>query len=91
VDFPFIAKEVIEVILALTMPIGILYLIRERIKREVGISPNYIKFGGAILIVPLFGILAIERIFEPATIAALLGSITGYLIGTSTVSAEKRD
>ncbi len=84
-----IARITIEILFALTMPIGLICLFTERVKNKKGVGPNYIRIGGAILIVPLFGILALEKVLEPAVLAALLGSMAGYLLGTGSDKDEK--
>jgi len=65
----------------------ILYGLRsvfERLKaKEQGFGPNSLKAIGVILFVPTLLILAVVTEFKTETLAALLGTVAGYVLSNS--------
>jgi hypothetical protein len=73
-------KDVIEIILALTVPIGLWALMWYRAKMEMGLGVRVIQFAGVIFGFPLIVILGLEKILDGQTLAALFGALFGYLL-----------
>lgn len=72
------AKDWIELVAVLTMPICIISLLAYRYKAEKGLSVRALQFLALGLITPLILILALEGILEKGAAGALLGSLLGY-------------
>jgi hypothetical protein len=70
----------IELVFALLMLVGIVFIAVHRIRTKKGIGARTIQFAAVILIVPGIFILALERVLPSETVAALLGALTGYLL-----------
>jgi hypothetical protein len=72
--------EIIEIILALTVPVGLWALMWYRAKVDMGLGVRVIQFAGVIFGVPLIVVLGLERILDGQTLAALFGALFGYLL-----------
>ncbi|MDI6763520.1 MAG: hypothetical protein QME83_10890 [Thermodesulfobacteriota bacterium] len=58
-----------------------IYLIFDRLKaKDQGFGPNSLKAIGVVLFVPSLVILAIVTDFKTETLAALLGTVAGYVL-----------
>jgi hypothetical protein len=56
-----------------------------------GIGPRTIQLGGAIMIVPIVLILALEKTFEASALGVVIGAVIGYLLsGVSETIAAAR-
>jgi len=66
--------------LVIFMFVGLLAIYIERIHQGKGIGARTIQMVGVVLVLPLIGILAINKILEHQTTATLLGALTGYLL-----------
>ncbi len=67
----------------ITMLIG-LYFVFDRMKaKEQGFGPSSLKAIGIVLFVPSLVILAASADFNSETLAALLGTVAGYVLSTS--------
>ncbi len=73
-------KDAIEIILALTLPIGLWAFMWYRTKMEMGLGVRAIQFSGVIFGCPLIVILGLEGILDGQTLAALFGALFGYLL-----------
>jgi len=68
---------------ALVMLYG-LNIVYKRIKaKDQGFGPNSLKAIGVVLFIPTILILAILTKFETETLAALLGTVAGYVLSNS--------
>ncbi|HBP0834739.1 hypothetical protein ACIUZJ_15480 [Pseudomonas aeruginosa] len=68
---------------ALVMLYG-LNIVYKRIKaKDQGFGPNTLKAIGVILFIPTILILAILTKFQTETLAALLGTVAGYVLSNS--------
>jgi len=68
---------------ALVMVIG-LWLVFARLKeKEQGFGPNSLKALGIVLFIPTLIILAVVVNFNLETLAALLGTVAGYVLSNS--------
>jgi hypothetical protein len=74
------ARSWTEITLAATMPVGILGMLWNRHATKKSLSARSIQFLGLVLLVPLIGILSIEKILEGAIVGTLIGGLTGYLL-----------
>ncbi len=70
----------VELLLALTIPVGVGGVMWHRIAGGKGLSARSIQFVAVVMLVPAIVILAMEKILEAATIGTLIGSLTGYLL-----------
>ena len=77
-DLNLDVKGIVELTAAGTILIGVIGSLVYAVKR--GIGPRTIQFAGAITLVPLVLILALEKILEPATLGTVIGAIIGYLL-----------
>ena len=73
------AKFWVEVIAALTIPISFVSIIIYRMKRDSGAGYRVIQLLALGSVLPAVLILALERLIETGTIAALLGTMIGYV------------
>jgi uncharacterized membrane protein len=61
-----------------------IHLIFDRLKaKDQGFGPNSLKAIGVVLFVPSLVILAIVTDFKTETLAALLGTVAGYVLSNS--------
>ena len=61
-----------------------LNMISKRIKAKgQGFGPNTLKAIGVVLFIPTILILAVLTQFQPETLAALLGTVAGYVLSNS--------
>ncbi len=66
-----------------------LYRVFERLKeKQQGFGPNSLKAIGVVLFVPTLLILAIVTDFKTETLAALLGTVAGYVLSNSKNNEE---
>lgn len=73
-------KEIIELIAASTMVIGLIAVMWHRIQTEMGLGARTTQFIAVVFIIPVILILALEGALEPQTTATLIGAMTGYLL-----------
>ncbi len=73
------AKFWVEIAASISIPIGIVSVIWNRISTQKGLSVRSIQFLALCTIIPLILILGLEGILEGGTIGALLGALVGYL------------
>jgi hypothetical protein len=71
-------KGAIELIAAATTAIGAIGSLIYAGKR--GIGPGTIKLAGAVMIVPVVLILALEKTLEPATLGTVIGAVLGFVL-----------
>ncbi|RYY77231.1 MAG: hypothetical protein EOO52_07065 [Gammaproteobacteria bacterium] len=61
-----------------------LNIIYKRVKaKNQGFGPNTLKAIGVVLFIPTILILALLTKFQPETLAALLGTVAGYVLSNS--------
>ena len=73
--------QIISVLGALATMLYGLYIIYDRIKaKNQGFGPATLKAIGIVLLIPTIVILAIVASFQPETLAALLGTVAGYVL-----------
>ncbi len=59
-------------------------IVYKRMKaKEQGFGPNSLKAMGVTLFIPAILILAVTTDFQSETLAALLGTVAGYVLSTS--------
>jgi len=81
-------KGAIELIAAITAFIGAAGSLIYAAKR--GIGPRTIQLAGALMIVPVVLILALEKTLEPATLGTVIGAVIGYLLSGVSESVVMR-
>jgi hypothetical protein len=69
----------IELICAVTVPVGLLAIIINRIWLRKSLTVRTIQLVSLIVVLPLMTILSLEKILDGSAIAALLGALVGYL------------
>jgi len=82
-------RGIVELTAAAAIPIGVIGSIGYAVMR--GIGARTIQFAGAIMLVPIILILALEKTLEPATLGTVIGAVIGYLlsgIGEAFVSSR---
>jgi len=76
--------HVVAVIGALLCMIYGLNIVYKRLKaKNQGFGPNSLKAIGVVLFVPTLLILAVVTEFQTETLAALLGTVAGYVLSNS--------
>ncbi|OBT11116.1 hypothetical protein A9267_00225 [Shewanella sp. UCD-FRSSP16_17] len=61
-----------------------LYIINQRITaKNQGFGPNTLKIVGVVLFIPTILILALVTSFQSETLAALLGTVAGYVLSNN--------
>ncbi|MCE2030181.1 hypothetical protein [Sessilibacter corallicola] len=74
----------VAVIGALLVMIYGLNIIYKRLKaKKQGFGPNSLKAIGVVLFLPILLILAVLTDFQTETLAALLGTVAGYVLSNS--------
>lgn len=89
----FWVRVAIEAVACLLMLGGIAGILLERSRSERGIGVRVIQLATVLLVLPVILILALERILETQTTAALLGAVVGYVlsgIGKDEASRPKK-
>jgi len=72
---------VVGAILVMLYGINVIY---KRIKsKNQGFGPNTVKAIGVVLFIPTILIMAVITQFQPETLAALLGTVAGYVLSNS--------
>jgi hypothetical protein len=71
-------KGAIELAAAATTALGALGSLIYAGKR--GIGPGTIKLAGAVMIIPIVLILALEKTLEPATLGTVIGAVLGFVL-----------
>ena len=70
-------KGAIELIAALTVffgAMGAMFFVRG------GVGPRIVQLAGAVMILPIVLILALEKTLEPAVLGVVIGAVIGYLL-----------
>lgn len=76
--------NVIAVIGAVLVMLYGMNMVYKRIKsKNQGFGPNTLKAIGVVLFIPTIIILAVVTKFQPETLAALLGTVAGYVLSHS--------
>jgi len=65
---------------SLVMVIGICLIFKRLKEKNQGLGPNSLRAIGTVLFIPTLLILAISSTFETETLAALLGTVAGYVL-----------
>jgi hypothetical protein len=71
-------KGAIELTAAATTAVGAIGSLIYAAKR--GIGPGTIKLAGAVMIIPIVLILALEKTLEPATLGTVIGAVLGFVL-----------
>lgn len=81
--------QVIAVIGAVLAMLYGLNMVYKRIKaKKQGFGPSTLKAIGVVLFIPTLLILAIVTNFQPETLAALLGTVAGYVLSSGKSEEE---
>lgn len=82
-------RGLVELAAVAAMLIGLLGAIIIGLKS--GLGPRIIQFAGAVMLVPVVLILALEKVLEPAALGTVIGAVIGYLLsGVSEMIAAPR-
>ena len=73
-------RQLIELIAASIMIVGVFGVFYDRIKHKKGIGVRVIQFLAVVFVVPAILILALERVLSTESTATLLGTIIGYVL-----------
>ncbi|WP_340314422.1 hypothetical protein [Rhizorhabdus argentea] len=73
------AREWVELIVAGTIPLAVISMVLNRILSGKGLGVRAIQFLAVATFVPAVIILALEKIIDGSTVAALVGAFVGYL------------
>ncbi len=85
-------KEIIELVAASVMPLGIFGMFHNRYYLKRGIGKRTIQFAAVTLVIPSILILAMEGILNAEVVATLLGTIVGYtLSGLADEDAKEKN
>ena len=85
----FTIKSIVEIIAIIIMGGGLLGVFIERNKIGKGIGVRVIQFLAIIFVIPTILILALEKVIDNSTIAALIGAIVGYIL--SGIGSDEND
>ena len=78
--------------LTVFMFLGLIAVYGERTYRKKGIGARTIQMTGIVMLVPLVGILSLQKVLEPQTTATLIGAFIGYLLsGIGSNDSSKSD
>ncbi|EGQ9707347.1 hypothetical protein D6A02_24485 [Vibrio parahaemolyticus] len=67
----------------LSMIIGVFWVFHTLKLREQGFGPNSLKALGIVLFIPSLVLLALLTDFKTETLAALLGTVAGYVLSNT--------
>ncbi|MBO2984105.1 hypothetical protein [Burkholderia pseudomallei] len=73
-------KGYVELIAALTIPLGFGAVMAHRFATKRAIGARVIQLVAVVMLVPVILILALEKILDGATLGTLIGGIVGYLL-----------
>jgi len=79
VDLAAWAAFSVQLILAASVPIGIVAITVHRIMTGKGIGLRALQFLGVGVLVPLAAVLGLQGVLEPSALAAIFGGVVGYL------------
>jgi len=83
-------RDIVELLVAGTMPIGLAAIMWQRISTKTGIGVRVIQFVGVVLGLPAIILLGFEKVLEGQTVAALIAGVLGYLLsGISQYDSER--
>ena len=77
--------------MVIVMVLGMLLLFRRLKALNQGFSPNSLKSLGVILFLPSLVLLAVLTDFKTETLAALFGTVAGYVLSNTENKSEKSD
>ena len=63
--------------------VGLGYIFQRLKEKEQGFGPNSLRAIGIVIFVPTLLILAVVTEFQTETLAALLGTVAGYVLSNS--------
>ncbi len=73
-------REIVEIIVAALMPLGLVAIMWHRIATGMGLGVRVIQLLGVVLGLPAIVVLGLENVLEGQTVAALIAGILGYLL-----------
>ncbi len=73
-------REWVEIIAAITGPLGVVGLLFHRVYGGYGIGARAIQFAVAVLLIPAILILGLEKVLDGATLGTLIAGIVGYVL-----------
>ena len=74
------------------MFLALIAVYAERLVSNRGIGARTIQITGVLLVIPLIGLLALQKVLEPQTTATLIGALTGYLLsGVGSFEPTKKE
>jgi hypothetical protein len=75
---------------ALTMIIGVLLVFARLKAKQVGFGPNSLKSLGLVLFIPTLLMISVATNFQTETLAALLGTVAGYVLSLRMSATARR-
>lgn len=72
--------EIVQVVLAATMPVVVVGVIIERLVSGRGMGARMIQFLAVGLLIPATAILSLQKMIDGGATAAIIGSMIGYLL-----------
>jgi hypothetical protein len=83
--------DILQIVLAGTIPTAVLGVIATRLLSGKGVGVRSIQFMAVAAIVPGILLLAIRGLLEGEAVAAILGSTVGYLLSSIAKFDERGD
>ena len=71
-------KPIMEIVAIAAIPLGLLFSFIIALRR--GMGPRIIQFAGAVTLIPIIFVLAMEKAFETATLGVLMGTLVGFVL-----------
>jgi hypothetical protein len=71
-------KPIMEITAIAAIPLGLLFSFIIALRR--GMGPRIIQFAGAVTLIPIVFVLAMEKAFEAATLGVLIGTMVGFVL-----------
>ncbi|HEV2569216.1 hypothetical protein [Sphingomonas sp.] len=72
-------REIVELVAILTIPLTIVVVIVERMITKRGLGVRAMQVIATATFMPSIIVLALEKLIDGATVAALVGGMVGYL------------
>lgn len=71
-------KPIMELAAIAAIPLGLLFSFIIALRR--GMGPRIIQFAGAVTLIPIIFVLAMEKAFDTTTLGVLLGTLVGFVL-----------
>jgi hypothetical protein len=88
---PTDANSIVEVIMALAVPVALVAVVWHRIRTEKGLGYRSLQFLAIGVVMSIGMIPALEGVLDRGGIGTLPGAVVGYLVSTASAAEEAKN